>query len=97
MTEADIRLFVTLIRFDHVYTIHFKCAKKQLREYPNIIAYTKDIYQMEGVKHSVKFKHFDHYYRSHPGINPYLIVPETFPYDFNAPHGREKLSSVNPL
>eukprot|EP00270_Netrium_digitus_P002974 TRINITY_DN13373_c0_g1_i1.p1 TRINITY_DN13373_c0_g1~~TRINITY_DN13373_c0_g1_i1.p1 ORF type:complete len:324 (+),score=74.52 TRINITY_DN13373_c0_g1_i1:182-1153(+) len=75
LTEADIRLFVTLIRFDEVYTVHFKCNKKLIREYPNLFNYTKEIYQVPGISDTVDFFHINnHYYRSH-SINVFGIVP----------------------
>ncbi|CAA6665412.1 unnamed protein product [Spirodela intermedia] len=79
LTEADIRLFVTLIRFDEVYAVHFKCNKKLLREYPNIFNYTKEIYQIPR-----------HYYGSHPSINPFGIIPVGPGVDFSSPHGRDR-------
>ncbi|KAK9156274.1 hypothetical protein Sjap_003754 [Stephania japonica] len=76
VTEADIRLFVTLIRFDEVYAVHFKCNKKLLREYPNVFNYTKDIFQIPGISSSVNMEHIKkHYYGSHPSINPFGIIP----------------------
>ncbi|XP_003572899.1 uncharacterized protein LOC100826879 isoform X1 [Brachypodium distachyon] len=93
LTEADIRLFVTLIRFDEVYAVHFKCNKKLLREYPNLFNYTKDIYQIPGISSTVNMEHIrKHYYGSHPSINPYRIVPAGPNIDYNATHDREKYS-----
>ncbi|KYR00519.1 putative glutathione S-transferase [Tieghemostelium lacteum] len=75
-TEADIRLFTTLIRFDAVYFVHFKCNKKLLRDYPNVSKYTREIYHMPGVKDTVNFHHIKHhYFESHTQINPYGITP----------------------
>lgn len=76
-TEADVRLFVTLIRFDAVYYVHFKCNKHLIRfGYPNLFEYIKEIYQMPGIKETVSFSHIkNHYYTSHPHINPTRIVP----------------------
>ncbi|CAI9090541.1 OLC1v1025340C1 [Oldenlandia corymbosa var. corymbosa] len=77
ITEADIRLFVTLIRFDEVYAVHFKCNKKLLREYPNLFNYTKDIFQIPGMSSTVNMEHIKkHYYGSHPSINPFGIIPQ---------------------
>ncbi|CAI8582957.1 unnamed protein product [Vicia faba] len=91
LTEADIRLFVTLIRFDEVYVVHFKCNKKLLREYPNIFNYTKDIFQVHGISGTVNMEHIKlHYYGSHPSINPFGIVPVGPNIDYSAPHDREK-------
>ncbi|CAO2038525.1 unnamed protein product [Urochloa humidicola] len=94
LTEADIRLFVTLIRFDEVYAVHFKCNKKLLREYPNLFNYTKDIYQIPGISSTVNMEHIrKHYYGSHPSINPYRIIPAGPNVDYNAPHDRERFGS----
>ncbi|XP_027346741.1 uncharacterized protein LOC113858342 isoform X1 [Abrus precatorius] len=94
LTEADIRLFVTLIRFDEVYSVHFKCNKKLLREYPNLFNYTKDIFQIPGISSTVNMEHIKlHYYGSHPSINPFGIVPVGPSIDYSAPHDRERFSS----
>lgn len=94
LTEADIRLFVTLIRFDEVYAVHFKCNKKLLREYPNLFNYTKDIYQIPGMSSTVHMDHIkDHYYGSHPTINPYGIVPVGSNTDYSSPHDRERFAT----
>ncbi|KAK2972678.1 hypothetical protein RJ640_003519 [Escallonia rubra] len=93
LTEADIRLFVTLIRFDEVYAVHFKCNKKLLREYPKLFNYTKDIFQIPGVSTTVKMEHIKkHYYGSHPSINPFGIVPLGPNIDYSLPHDRETLA-----
>ncbi len=76
LTEADIRLFTTLIRFDAVYYGHFKCNIKRLLDYPNLLAHTKTIYHLPGVAETVNFDHIkQHYYGSHKTINPNGIVP----------------------
>ncbi|KAL8108627.1 hypothetical protein AgCh_024912 [Apium graveolens] len=94
LTEADVRLFVTLIRFDEVYAVHFKCNKKLLREYPNLFNYTKDIYQIPGMSSTVHMEHIKkHYYGSHPSINPFGIIPSGPNIDYTTPHDREKFSS----
>ncbi|KAF5190421.1 Glutathione s-transferase omega-like [Thalictrum thalictroides] len=94
LTEADIRLFVTLIRFDEVYAVHFKCNKKLLREYPNLFNYTKDIFQIPGMSGTVNMQHIKkHYYGSHPSINPFGIIPLGPGIDFSSPHDRLKFSS----
>ncbi|KAJ0989225.1 hypothetical protein J5N97_007581 [Dioscorea zingiberensis] len=93
LTEADVRLFVTLIRFDEVYAVHFKCNKKLLREYPNLFNYTKDIYQTNGMSSTVNMEHIKkHYYGSHPSINPYGIIPIGSNTDFSAPHDRARFA-----
>jgi glutathionyl-hydroquinone reductase len=76
ITEADWRLFTTLIRFDVVYVGHFKCNLKRIVDYPNLWNYVRRLYQMPGIKETVNFKHIkEHYYRSHTSINPTGIVP----------------------
>lgn len=87
-TEADIRLFVTLVRFDAVYTIHFKCVRRVV-DMPNTYAYVREIYQMPGVADTVNFEHIrHHYFESHGHINPHGIVPRDTVPDFAAPHDR---------
>lgn len=76
LTEADIRLFVTLIRFDPVYFGHFKCNVKQIKDYKNLSTYTRRLYQIPEFKETIHFDHIkDHYYKSHESINPTRIVP----------------------
>ncbi|HIZ53039.1 MAG TPA: glutathione S-transferase family protein [Candidatus Enterococcus avicola] len=76
LTEADWRLFVTLVRFDSAYYGHFKCNIRELREYPNLWRYTRELYNYPGIKETVNFYHIKHhYYGSHPTINPNRIVP----------------------
>ena len=76
LTEADIRLFTTLVRFDTVYFGHFKCNLKPLTAYPNLWAYTKRIYQLPGIAQTVNFDHIKrHYYGSHKTINPTGVIP----------------------
>ena len=90
-TEADIRLFTTLIRFDAVYVGHFKCNLRNLRDYPHLWAYTREIYQMNEVRPTVNFDHIrPHYYASHLAINPTGIVPGGPVVDYDAPHGRSR-------
>jgi putative glutathione S-transferase len=92
LTEADIRLFTTLIRFDPVYHGHFKCNRRRIVDYPNLWGFVRDVYQLPGVAETV---HIDfiksHYYRSHPTVNPSRIVPIGPALDYSAPHGRERL------
>ena len=92
MTEADIRLFTTLVRFDTVYHGHFKCNRRKLIEYPNLWGFTRDIFQTPGVAGTVHLDHIArHYYYSHDRINPTRIVPIGPDLDLMAPHGREGL------
>jgi putative glutathione S-transferase len=94
LTEADWRLFTTLIRFDPVYVGHFKCNVRCLREYPNLWGYTRELYQMPGIAETVDFDHIKrHYYMSHPTVNPTRIVPAGPRLDLDAPHGRERLEA----
>lgn len=93
ITEADWRLFTTLIRFDPVYVGHFKCNVHQLVDYANLWSYTRELYQMPGVAGTVHMTHIkDHYYRSHTTINRTAIVPMGLTLDYAEPHGREDLS-----
>ena len=93
LTEADIQLFTTLIRFDAVYAGHFKCNIRRIADYPYLSAYTPDIYQWPGVAATVNFEHIRrHYYESHRSINPTGIVPVGPLLDFTAPHKREQVA-----
>lgn len=92
ITEADWRLFTTLIRFDPVYVGHFKCNMKRLIDYPNLWAYTCDLYQQPGVAETINMVHIkNHYYVSHTSINPSGVVPLGPVIDFHVRHGRDKL------
>lgn len=92
-TEADWRLFTTLVRFDPVYFGHFKCNQREIQNFPNLWAYLRDLYQVEGVAETVRMDHIKtHYYVSHTTINPTRIVPLGPELDFTAPHGRSSLS-----
>ena len=91
LTEADICMFTTLLRFDPVYYVHFKCNLKHIWDYPNLWNYLKDIYQHPGVKETCNLDHIKlHYYQSHPHINPSRIVPLGPIIDLEAPHNRDK-------
>ncbi len=95
LTEADWRLFTTLLRFDPVYHGHFKCNRRRLVDYPNLWAYTRELYQMPGVAETVNFHHIKHhYYVSHRTINPTGIVPKGPDLDFTEPHGRDALKAA---
>ncbi|KAA6186332.1 glutathione S-transferase family protein [Thiohalocapsa marina] len=90
ITEADWRLFPTLVRFDAVYHGHFKCNRQRLVDYPNLWSYTRELYQIPGVAETVHMDHIKlHYYGSHRGINPTGIVPKGPDLDFSTPHGRD--------
>lgn len=91
ITEADWRLFTTLVRFDPVYHLHFKCNRKRLIDYPNLWAYTRELYQWPGVAETVNFNHIvRHYHYSHNTINPHRIIPTNPVLDWDAPHGRDQ-------
>ncbi len=90
ITEADWCMFTTLLRFDAVYYVHFKCNLRHIYEYPNLWNYLKDLYQQPGVKETCNLKHIKlHYYKSHPNVNPSGIVPKGPILDFDAPHNRQ--------
>ncbi len=92
ITEADWRLFTTLVRFDAVYVGHFKCNKQRIADYPHLQGYLKELYQVEGVAETTDFYHIKrHYYFSHTGINPTQVVPTGPDLDLDSPHGRELL------
>ncbi len=92
IVEADWRLFCTLIRFDVVYYIHFKCSVRRVVDYPNLQGYLMDLYQQPGIAETVNFDHIKrHYYMTHEEINPTRIVPLGPVLDLMRPHGREKL------
>ncbi|MFT7561499.1 MAG: putative glutathione S-transferase [Flavobacteriales bacterium] len=96
ITEADWRLFTTLVRFDAVYVGHFKCNLRRIVDYPNIWGYLRDLYQVPGIADTVAMDYIKaHYYGSHETINPTRIVPVGPYIDFNASHGRETLSAFN--
>ncbi|WP_084270163.1 glutathione S-transferase family protein [Patulibacter minatonensis] len=89
ITEADWRLFMTLVRFDPVYVGHFKCNVKRIVDLPNLWAYTRDLYQQPGVADTVDLEHIKvHYYTTHPSINPTRVVPVGPQIDWDEPHGR---------
>ena len=96
LTEADWRLFTTLIRFDAVYYGHFKTNKRRIEEYPALSNYVRELYQIPGVAETVNFQHIkNHYYQSHESINPTRVVPKGPDLDFTAPHDRDRLPAAN--
>jgi putative glutathione S-transferase len=98
LTEADIRLFTTLIRFDPVYHGHFKCNLRKLADYPNLWAYTRDLYHLPGIGETVDFGHIKgHYYRSHTFINPTGIVPKGPLMDLSPSPERARLGPTPPI
>ncbi|WP_349656927.1 glutathione S-transferase family protein [Xanthomonas sp. 10-10] len=89
LTEADWRLFTTLVRFDAVYVGHFKCNLRRIADYPQLSGFLRELYQMPGIADTVNFQHIKgHYYQSHATINPTGIVPMGPVLDLHAPHGR---------
>lgn len=92
LTEADWRLFTTLVRFDAVYVGHFKCNIRRIADHPHLQAYLKELYQMPGIAGTVDFRHIkEHYYRSHKTINPTGVVPVGPALDLDSPHGRDAM------
>ena len=91
LTEADWRLFPTLIRFDTVYYSHFKCNIRRIEDYPNLSNYLRDLYQVPGIAETVSFEHIKHvYYGNQVKVNPTRIVPIGPVLDFTAPHDRDR-------
>src|SRR5215472_21689 len=92
LTEADVRLWVTLARFDSVYYSHFKCAVRRLTDYPSLWGYTRDLYARPAFRDSTNFDHIKrHYFMTHGGINPTRIVPQGPVLAWDLPHGRDAL------
>ncbi|MEO0937880.1 MAG: glutathione S-transferase family protein [Pseudomonadota bacterium] len=95
ITEADWRLFPTLVRFDLVYHLHFKCNRARIIDYPNLWTYTRELYQWPGIAETVNFNHIvRHYHYSHESINPHRIIPTNPVLDWTAPHGRDQLDAA---
>lgn len=92
LTEADIRLWTTLIRFDMVYVTHFKCNVRRLVDYPNLWGYTRELYAHPAFSDTTNFTHIKrHYFESHESLNPHRIVPVGPEVDYDEPHGRGHL------
>ncbi|MEZ3114399.1 glutathione S-transferase family protein [Halobaculum sp. MBLA0147] len=97
LTEADLALFATLVRFDHVYHTHFRCNRRAIHEYDNLWGYTKDLYQTPGIAETVNMDHITrHYYGSHTSLNPKRLVPTGPDIDFEEPHDRDALPGEPP-
>lgn len=95
MSEADWRLFTTLVRFDAVYYSHFKCNLRRIEDYPNLSGFLRELYQVPGVAGTVNMDHIKkHYYGSHETVNPTRIVPVGPALDFDRPHDRERLKKA---
>jgi glutathionyl-hydroquinone reductase len=98
ITEADWRLFTTLIRFDSVYHGHFKCNRQRLEDFPNISNYVRELYQWPGVSETVDFHHIKrHYYYSHDMINPSRVVPTGPAINYDRAHDRSRLAASSPV
>jgi len=97
LTEADICMFTTLVRFDEVYHTHFMCNHRLIREYDNLWPYLRDLYQTPGVAETVNMDHIkEHYYTTHPGVSPKRIVPMGSDPEFEADHDRDELPGDPP-
>jgi len=94
ITEADWRLFTTLLRFDAVYYLHFKCNLRRISDYPNLSNYLRELYQWPGIAETVNFDHIkQHYYISHPRLDPTGIVPKGPLLDLSQPHNRAAIGN----
>jgi len=92
LTEADWRLFTTLVRFDPVYVGHFKCNRQRIADFPNLSNYLRELYQVKGISETVNIDHIkNHYYGSHETINPTRVVPKGPSLNYDAPHDRDRL------
>jgi putative glutathione S-transferase len=97
LTEADLAMFATLVRFDHVYHTHFKCNRRPIHEYENLWGYTKDLYTTPGIERTVNMDHIvRHYYVSHAELNPKRLVPTGPDIDFTEGHDRDRLPGGPP-
>ncbi|MFC6718816.1 glutathione S-transferase family protein [Natrialbaceae archaeon GCM10025810] len=97
LTEVDVAMFTTLIRFDNVYHTHFMCNVQYIREYENLWPYLRDLYQTTGVAETVHVDHIrEHYYTTHPDVNPHRIVARGPNLDLEAPHDRDELPGGPP-
>lgn len=93
ITEADWRLFTTLVRFDPVYVGHFKCNVRRIVDYPNLSGYVRDLYQQPGIADTVNMEHIkNHYYGSHESVNPSRVIPVGPYIDFTTDHGRDRFN-----
>ena len=98
LTEADVAMYTTLVRFDEVYHAHFMCNHRLVREYENLWPYLRDRYQTQGFGETTHMDHItEHYYTTHPGVSPKRIVPIGPAPDFQAPHGRDELAGDPPV
>lgn len=94
LTEADWRLFTTLLRFDAVYYSHFKCNRNRIEDYPNLSNYVRELYQVPGIAETVDLAQIKrHYFASHTHLNPTGIVPKGPRLDFARPHDRARFAT----
>ncbi|WP_114576602.1 glutathione S-transferase family protein [Saliphagus sp. LR7] len=97
LTEADVCMFTTLVRFDQVYHTHFMCNANQIRDYDTLWPYLRDLYQTPGIAETVNMDHIkEHYYTTHPDVTPNRIVARGPDLEFEAPHGRDELAGGPP-
>ena len=98
LTEADWRLWVTLVRFDRVYHTHFRCNGRRITDYPNLWGYTRELYQQPGVADTIAWNEIlEHYYTTHDMLNPKRLIPSgPIDLDFSQPHGRDHLRLATP-
>jgi len=97
LTEADVCMFTTLVRFDQVYHTHFKCNVRHIHEYDNLWPYLRDLYQTPGVAETVNMDHIkEHYYTTHPDVNPTRLIARGPDTDFEADHDRDELPGDPP-
>jgi putative glutathione S-transferase len=97
LTEADVCMFTTLVRFDNVYHTHFKCNRRAIHEYDHLWPYLRELYQLPGVADTVDMDHItEHYYRTHPNVNPTRLVATGPELDFGAAHDRDRLGGGPP-
>ncbi|XGI84186.1 glutathione S-transferase family protein [Halorutilales archaeon Cl-col2-1] len=98
LTEADVFMFTTLVRFDRVYNIHFKCSRRRIDDYENLSGYLRDLYQTPGFSETVDFDHIkEHYYTTHPSVNPKRIIAVDPEIDLEDDHGRDSLPGSPPV
>ena len=98
LTEADLCLFTTLVRFDQVYHTHFMCNKQHVHEYEHLWSYARDLYQTPGVAETVEMAHIkEHYYTTHPDVTPTGIIARGPDLDWETPHGRDRLGGEAPV
>ena len=98
LTEADVAMYTTLVRFDEVYHTHFMCNRQFVREYDHLWPYLRDLYGTRGFGETTRMDHIrEHYYTTHPGVNPTRIVPIGPDPDFEAPHDRDTLGGEPPV